>query len=93
MSCAQPADSVISSRFGSSSFLHQLHNPSHRRWTESASVCPHRTAVHCAIHDGRAYELTRHSAKCLIESDDRDIDISLALGDRVLCLKLSAFGI
>ena len=49
--------------------------------------------LHSPIQDGRAYGSTRHSAKCLIKSDDRDIDVSLALGDCVLCLKLRALGI
>ncbi len=34
-----------------------------------------------------------HSAECLIEGDDRDIDVSLAFGNRVLRLELSALGV
>jgi len=34
-----------------------------------------------------------YSAECLIEGDDRDIDVSLAFGNRVLRLELSALGI
>src|SRR6266581_8017315 len=34
--------------------------------------------------------LTEYSAKCLINSNDRDINVSLAFGNRVLCLELSA---
>jgi hypothetical protein len=34
-----------------------------------------------------------NSAKCFIQGDDRDINVSLALGDRVLRLQLCALGI
>jgi hypothetical protein len=34
-----------------------------------------------------------YSAECLIEGDDRDINVSLAFGNRVLRLELSALGI
>ena len=34
-----------------------------------------------------------YSAECLIEGDDRDIDVSLAFGNRVLRLELRALGI
>ena len=57
-------------------------------------ACRHK-AIKRAKHPGRQDRtgLTRHSAKCLIESDDRDIDISLAFGDRVLRLKLSTLSV
>jgi len=37
--------------------------------------------------------LARHSSQSLVKGDYRDINVSLTLGDCVLCLKLSALGI
>jgi hypothetical protein len=42
---------------------------------------------------GRRLRSAWYPSKCLVESDHRDIDVSLAFGDSILCLELSALGI
>jgi hypothetical protein len=55
----------------------------------------HKTALRSTSRGASARMLRSawYSSKCLIEGDDRYVDVSLALGDCVLRLKLSALGI
>jgi hypothetical protein len=55
----------------------------------------HKTALGSTSRGASARMLRSawYSSKCLIEGDDRYVDVSLALGDCVLRLKLRALGI